>query len=304
MNETATLGHVMSSDLSSATSLQLSGPVLPRAQAVIRLQAVQRDGISYFKERYSFQPYRLLVPRPADGEPLTAVFANLSGGMLNGDHYQADVLVAEGAEALVMGQAAEKLYKAADPRPIRVENTLRVAANGCLEWLPQGSIQFDAARLKRDTHIQTTSQSTLLAGEILHFGRAAMGEVLSTGLIQDAWTVSVDNRLIWQDRLLLNERTWGALSDPACLDGAEATGLLLLSVTDVESLLADLRTFGQQILPSQGVNFGATVINGLLICRWLGHNAQSMRQHFGAVAGYMRNRILDRPAHLPRIWNI
>jgi urease accessory protein len=60
-------------------------------------------------------PCRVLLPRPAAGEPPLAVLVNISGGLCGGDRIAASVKVEAGAAATVVTQAAEKIYRSLGP---------------------------------------------------------------------------------------------------------------------------------------------------------------------------------------------
>jgi hypothetical protein len=53
-------------------------------------------------------PLRVLMPRPAPGEPPCAVLLNTSGGIVGGDALQVEVRLEAGAAAVITSQAAEK----------------------------------------------------------------------------------------------------------------------------------------------------------------------------------------------------
>ena len=271
-----------------------------RAHGAARIIAAVRHGKTLLTERYTSQPYRLLVPTPADDEPLTAVLSNLSGGMLNGDIYDVALSLKPQASLLFTGQAAEKIYRAADRRMTRVCNTAHVGQDACLEWLPQGSIQFDGARLDRTNIIRCESTSRVIAGEILYLGRAAMGERLTCGILRDNWALFMDDKLVWQDRMILNERTMRSLDDPGAFNGATATAILLCCGPHAVEHLDAARDWMSDA-PSLG---GATMVNGVLLMRWLSDDAQALRDHFGHVAGRLRYAVMGRPSVLPRIWSI
>jgi len=58
-----------------------------------------------------------------------------------------------------------------------------------LAWLPQETILFNRARLSRETEIELVSGAELLALESLVLGRAAHGEEVIGGHINDSWRV-------------------------------------------------------------------------------------------------------------------
>ncbi|MEC9215708.1 MAG: urease accessory protein UreD, partial [Pseudomonadota bacterium] len=68
---------------------------------------------------------------------------------------------------------------------------------------------------------------------------------------------------------------------------------------------ADKLETARACLPkTAGVRTGATVVNGVLVMRWLGREAAALRQSFGQFWADFRASALGRPARLPRLWHI
>ena len=143
------------------------------------------DDVTRLTGLYQRDPLRVLFPDVPEGEIPTAVLVTTSGGLVGGDRLDVSVAVGDGAEAMMFGQAAEKVYRSAGPTS-RIAVELSVGRDGWLEWLPQETILFEGARLERRTLIEIAPGARALAGEILVFGRIAGGERLSRGLVRDA----------------------------------------------------------------------------------------------------------------------
>jgi urease accessory protein len=55
-------------------------------------------------------PLKILFPDPLDEQQPVAVLANTGGGVVGGDRLSTEIRIGDGATALVVGQAAEKIY--------------------------------------------------------------------------------------------------------------------------------------------------------------------------------------------------
>ena len=250
---------------------------------------------------YQRDPLRVLFPDIPEGEPPTAVVVTTSGGLVGGDRLDVSVSVGAGAAAMVLGQAAEKVYRSTGPVS-RIDVSLAVANQGWLEWLPQETILFEAARLHRRTRIDIAPEGRLLAGEILVFGRVASGERLTRGLVRDAWEIRRQGRLAWADALHLEDGMEDALADPACFDGAAAYATIVYAADGPERLLAtarDLLGAGDADLRA-----AASVVNGVLVTRWLGRDAHGLRRAFGSFWAGFRHAAAGLPEALPRLWHV
>jgi urease accessory protein len=270
----------------------------PRLQRAVGRAAfaVGRSGLTKLSQA---APCRILFPRPAAGEPLQAVLANTAGGVAGGDRLDYAVALEDGAEALVVGQAAEKLYRSSG-EDARLGAAMRVGAGAALEWLPQGTIAFDGARLRRSTEIDVAESGRLLAGEILTFGRIAMGEAFRGGLLHDSWRVRRGGRLVWADALRLADAR--PLAARAGFDGARSFATLIYVAADAPRLLDLARDLIERTMGA--LRAGATVLGHLLLARWLGRDPAEVRRAFGAFWAGFRGATLGRPAALPAIWSV
>ena len=164
-------------------------------------------------------PLRVLMPRPAPGEPPCAVLLNTSGGIVGGDALKVEVHLEAGAAAVVTTQAAEKAYRSAGA-DATLDVALELGDAAWLEWLPQETILFDGARLRRRLRIDATAQARLLAIDMLVFGRRARGERFQNGFLYDCWEVRIGRRLAWADALRLAPEPGALLDAPFGFAGA------------------------------------------------------------------------------------
>jgi len=244
-------------------------------------------------------PLRLLFPRVAEEEPLTACLTNTAGGIVGGDVLRVEIRAMEGARVFALGQAAEKIYRSAGATA-RLDFDLRAEPGAWLEWLPQETIVFEGARLARQTRLAVAGDARAMAGEILVLGRAAHGESLSHGLIHDAIEVTRDGRPIWADALHLEGDLLRPLGHGAAFGGGRASALLLLVAPGPEAHRDALR----ELAPPDGIRFGATMVGGLMIARWLAWDAQALRRHYGAAWTLLRARAGGLPPRLPPLWHV
>lgn len=243
-------------------------------------------------------PWRVLFPRPAAGEPLTAVLSNIGGGVLGGDRTAIAVSLEAGARAVVTTQAAEKIYRAAGAATARIETWLDVGSGAWLDWAPQEAILFDGARLERSLTVDVAAGGQLLAGEMLVYGRTARGERFGRGLLLDRWRVHRDGRLVWADGQCLDGDILAALDAPAGYDGAVAAATLVLVSDDAPRH----RDLARELAAEGAVRAAATVVNGVLLLRFLGQDAAAVRARWMAARGALRHAAAGLPRTAPRLW--
>lgn len=271
---------------------------LQRANGALTLRFVAEGVASRLADLYQSDPCRALLPSPDPGEPITAVLITTAGGLTGGDQLKLSVTVEEGAAALCTPQAAEKIYRSPDDSAAMLDLSLDVAADAALEWLPQEMILFDGARLERRIAVSLQPASWLLAGDITVFGRIARGERFGHGSLFDRWQVRRDGRLLWTDATRIDGDTLAMLDHPAGFAGAAAQGLILYQGADATAARDRLRALED---PEPGCEWGATVIDGLLLVRLLDSDAARLRRQFARLWSALRPGLGLRPA-MPRLW--
>ena len=259
-----------------------------------------RAGRTRLAHLYQHDPLRVLFPYPAPGDPLTVVPVTTSGGLVGGDALEVEITLEPGAEALVVPQAAEKIYRSAGA-DCRVDVALTAAAAASLEWLPQETILFDGARLRRETTVDAAPGARVLAGEILVLGRIARGERLTHGLIRECWTVRRSGRPVWADALHLDGDIGETTRRVAVLGGAGAFATAVYVADDAPQQLTKARL----LLGSHDrVRAAATAVNGILVLRWAAADPARLRAAFADFWRAFRAHLFARPAKLPRLWHI
>jgi urease accessory protein len=267
----------------------------------IGFDACPRSGRTRLAHLHQQAPLRALFPLCTGMDLPVAVAASTSGGFAGGDRMDIALSVGVAAAAVGTAQAAEKFYRSAGA-DTEIGFRLAVEAGGWLEWLPQESILFNGARLKRRVEIALDGDGTILAGDILVFGRRARGERMEYGLIHDQWRIQIDGRLAWADALFgEGDDLVGALRHPAALNNAGASALLIHAgpgATKHLELVRDLLAAG-----NAPVRCAATCVNGILLVRWLAAESIDIRPGFARVWTALRAAARNLSPTLPTFWH-
>jgi urease accessory protein len=277
------------------TSLE-PGATVRQFEGLLRVRFERREGVTALADLHQKPPLRMLFPRVDDPLPL-AVYTNTAGGLVGGDRALMEITAGPGTAFTVTAQAAEKVYRSLGP-DTTIANRLVVQNGAWLEWLPQETIVFERARLRRSMRIDLDMDARVLAGEILVFGRIARGESVTTGLVRDAWEVCRGGRLLWADALHLDGDIGAVLAGPACFGGARAYATMVYVGEDCVAMLEALREHG---LGDEGA---ATCIGPMLIARWLSSDSRAVRRRFAGAWAFLRQQARGLPPVLPRIWHI
>ncbi len=267
-------------------------------EAAIAVTAV--DGQTRLADLHQRDPLSLRLPQPLRGDILEACLITTSGGVVGGDSLAITATAGVGARFRIYPQAAEKIYRSSGPDS-HITVALEAGRGSWLEWLPQETILFEGARLRRRTQLDVDPGGQALAGEFLVFGRRASGETLASGLVHDAWRVRRAGRLVWADCLHMEGDLERPLASPACLDGVSAYASFIYVADEAEAQLSALRA----LLPQEGPNAGhaLTAVKGMIVGRFLGE-ALAVRRNFGAFWAAARAELAGLPAALPRLWHL
>jgi urease accessory protein len=234
-------------------------------------------------------PLRVRCPGPASAE-LEAVIVNTAGGVAGGDRFTLGVTVEPEARLIVTTAAAEKVYRTLAPEA-RIDVKLDVAAGGSLAWLPQETILFDRARLKRSIDVDLAEDARLVLAEAIVFGRSGMGEMVHDGFLFDRWRLRRGGRLMHVEALRLDGAVASRLAQPAVANGGIAVATVLV-VPGNEGTAAGVRALGDHFRGEVGVS----AWNGLAAVRLCAADGEALRHDLVAVLAAVRG------APLPRLW--
>lgn len=233
---------------------------------------------------------RVRFPNGNRRAALDAVIVNTAGGMTGGDRFDIEVDVGPGAALTVTTAAAEKIYRALGPEAA-IHASFQVGAGGRLAWLPQETILFDRARLRRSIDVDIACGGATLLAEAVVFGRAAMGEVVREGDFFDRWRVRVDGRLLFADSLHVGGDIAEQLTRRAVARGGAAMASIFKfpgSEQDVAAVRAMQQDFAGEV--------GASAWNGVALARLVAADGAALRHDLLAVSRLFHTGLL------PRLW--
>ncbi|MBI3507233.1 MAG: urease accessory protein UreD [Proteobacteria bacterium] len=256
--------------------------------------ARDRDGVSRLKDLEQRDPLKILFPDPLAERQPVAVLVNTGGGVVGGDRLETSIAVGAGAAALVVGQAAEKVYRSWGPAS-EIANDLNVAADGRLEWFPQETILFDKARLDRRLSLTLAGNAAFLGGEIVVFARRARGETMTGGALRDRWSIRRDGRLVWADAFVADPLDDALLDRPALLGGARAAATMVCVCGSPDKALEIARA-------RPGVSCG--LIGPVLVARLLDPDAAALRERYLDLWLALRTGLFGLPERLSRLWHV
>jgi urease accessory protein len=221
---------------------------------------------------------------------LEAVVVNTAGGMAGGDRFAIDITVGAGARLTATTAAAEKIYRSLGPET-EIGAKLKVGAGAALAWLPQETILFDRARLRRTIEVDLAKDAALILAEAVVFGRSAMGETVASGYFFDRWRVRINGTLAFAETLRLDGAIAERLARRASADGGIALASVLKLPGDDASIAA-VRAIEQGFAGE----VGASAWNGLALARLVAPDGRTLRRDLIGLLAALG------ATPLPRLW--
>ena len=271
-----------------------AGPACWEARLALRFE--QRAGRTVLAHRNHEGPLAVQKPFYPEGDVCHVYLLHPPGGVVGGDRLAIEIEVASDAHAVITTPAAGKFYRSAGPASIQ-EQLLSVAPGAALEWLPQETILYAQCRAFFSTRITLASGARFIGWEVLCLGRPAAGERFDAGACRQRLE-------LWcEDRPLLIERSTIAggselLRAPWGFGGRTVSGIFLATPAD-PTMLATVR----EAMAVEGEDlFSATLLDSVLLCRYLGDSSESARRCFTDAWCAVRPGLLGRAAQPPRIW--
>lgn len=280
----------MSAVTSPSERLPADTGALQRAAGTARVSFVANPRGTMLGTLFQDGAAKIRLPRTY-GPEAEAVLINSAGGLTGGDRLAFAVDVGAGASAVATTQAAEKVYRSAGGSA-EVAVDLRVGKDGRLDWLPQETILFDQADLRRRIEADLAPGSVLLAVEAVIFGRRAMGEVVEAGALHDRWRIRQDGRLIHADDIRMTGNIDLLARRGAVLAGAGAMASILYVGPDAGRHLDAVRA-------ALGEGGGASAFAGKLTARVVAPEGLALRRMLVPALAALRGFRL-----LPKVWQL
>jgi urease accessory protein len=273
-----------------------TGALMQRARGAGRLSAKSSGAQSRIDRLYQDGCARIRLPRVQPGAPLEAVMINTAGGLTGGDRMDWQFEAGVGVRMSVTTQACEKTYKAQGEDPAMVSVRLTLSQNSSMAWLPQETILFDRALLRRTIDAEMPENARLLLVEPLLFGRLAMNETVVRGGFRDRWRIRVGGRLLHAEDTSFGPDIHAQLRRGAIAGGELALATVMMIAPEAEGRLEAVRRI---IGPSGGASFvsprsGKT---GKLLARIVAADSYELRRRLAPLI-----RLLNAEGGVPKVW--
>ena len=263
--------------------------------ASLDLQICQRGGKSVVSRSRQTGPLTIQSPFYPENGVCHLYILHPPAGIVGGDRLRLTVSAEEHCSALLTTPGATKFYKTNGNLALQ-EQKFTVAHGATFEWLPQETIYFPDANAQLTTTVQLEGSAKYLGWEInclglpanqkgFGFGRARIRLLIIRGgtpVLSESLDISNDKKT-FQAAFLQNQSVFGTFI---------ATG----GTPELLDILRDKMTRKEYGL------WAATLVEDLIIIRYLGSSTIQARKLFVASWKVLRPLVLGKEAVLPRIW--
>lgn len=236
---------------------------------------------------------------------LACVFLiNTSGCIVQGDRLALDVVVGPGAQAHVTTQSATKIHTM-DANYAAQTQTITLADDAYLEFLPDPVIPHRRSRFASDTQISIAPTATILFSEIIQPGRRHHRPDECFGAtVMSISTVGARpcGRTLFIEKLLIEPQRY-PVRQTGVMDSFDVFGNVILCAPKDKTDRIFERV-GADVDPARGLAFGACLLpnEAGLIYKVLGRETAQVRAKVREFWGVVREEVIGVGLPPPFLW--
>ncbi len=267
-------------------------------RARLELEFERRGARSVLASRRHDGPLVVQKSLHPEGEGIChAIVVHPPAGIAGGDHLSLAARTGPRAHVVLATPGAGKWYRSSGAWA-RQDIRFDVAANACLEWLPQETILFDGTLADLRTEVRLEQGARYLGWDIMCFGRSGSGERMRRGHCRMLVRVETGGRPLFIER---GDIEGGAaqFDSPAALGGHSVCGTFLAVAPACDKALV---TACREHRPERGEG-AVTLLPGVLLARYLGDSSESAKRYFVRLRRVLRPAIMGCEASDLRIWS-
>ena len=266
-------------------------------KAQLLLEFEKRGSRTVVARRKHAGPLVIQKPFYPEGSPCHVYLLHPPGGLVGGDQLNLEVQLHDNSHALITTPGAAKFYRSAGPVAQQTQ-TFNIANGSILEWLPQETIAFDNTNAFVHTQVNLTGDAKFIGWEITCLGRQASGELFTAGRFAQKLELHIDRKLQLIERALFQGNS-ELLSAPWGLANHPTVGTMIIAPGDrqlVQAIRNKVRAESHEL-------FSTTLMDNILVCRYLGPQAETAKHLFTKVWQIARPHLQGIEASIPRIWH-
>ena len=255
----------------------------------LRLAFAQRNDRTVMAESFFRVPLQVMKPRYDESGCACVYLLSPTGGVVQGDDYQIEVVLAADTHATLTTQAATKVY--AMPRQGATQSIwVQVGKDAIFEYLPDSTILFRDANFSQKISLFLGRGAKVALQEIVMPGRLARGETLAFTRYKSHIEASCADGLLLYDTCRIEPKYQPYLTGPGVLEGYPCWGSWYL-VGDFElPWWEGLCKFAEPLLnqPPKSVGGLSQLHRGGIALRLLAYNAEVIQTTFQTIWNWLK----------------
>jgi len=227
-----------------------------------------------------------------------------TGCVLQGDRLTLDVALRPRAEAHITSQSATKIH-AMDANYAAQNQTIALADEAYLEFIPDPVIPHRDARFISDTQISVAPSATLLLSEIIQPGRKHHHPDECFGATVLSFSTSAsrpDGRPLFAEKLVIEPRRYGIRQTGVMNSFDVFANVILCAPEDKAERIHD--RVGADVNLAEGVAYGACRLpnDAGLIFKVLGRETAQVKAKVREFLGVVRKEVVGAELPPPYLW--
>ncbi len=278
--------------------------ILEGWQASLELVFTAKNNKTVLSRNHHFGPLMVQKPFYPESPKVCHIYLlHPPGGVVHGDQLKINANIEASAHALITTPAAGKFYRSAG-QVASLTQILQVEDSAFLEWLPQETLLFNESKVHLKTLIKLSQKARFIGWEMLCLGRKASAEPYTSGQCRQHFELWREDKPLFIERCQIEGQA-SMLKEKWGMDHFPLTATLIATHCTKAQLKAVQDLFAQASFTKDSIkgHISVTLKDDLLICRFLGEQAEQARHCFIEVWKLIRPAIMQQEAHIPRIWN-
>ncbi len=239
-------------------------------------------------------PLRVQRPFYPEGHVCHVYLLHPPAGVVGGDQLNIQLSATPQTGSVITTPGATQFYRSGGATA-QIRQQIDTSSDCHVDWLPQENIYFSGARADISTTVSLQGNASLIGWDLHCFGRPSADERFEAGRVVIAQRLERDGKPLLRERLVVESPL--RADAVTGLRGFAVCGSLYATPVS-KPVLLELRELLQ---PQQDV-LKLTLIDDLLIARYLGHSTAEARATFQTLWQALRPHVHQRPACAPRIW--
>lgn len=248
----------------------------------LAIQIEQREGVSYLKDAYVTQPFRIVpVGQYKKDKAAYLMIMSSSPGLLDNDEHQITINLASNTKLQLQTQAYQRLFHMKNKST--QTTTIQMEEGSVFAYVPHPVVPQRASTFISRNRVELKANCHFLLSDIITCGRKLSGEEFEYDHFQNLTEIYYEGKLQLKDNVLLQPELM-PLQGLGILEGYTHQGTLIYYNTANISVQAYIDFFHEEYGEMEAIAFGISAVEGDgFMVRLLGQGAEKLFTIFQAI---------------------